>query len=274
MPRNCSPSAKAPTTRKTIFCISPADEVRIADIGDADMVHIDALQCLDNIEYGVRKILAAGAMPVVLGGDHAVHIPCIRAFDGEPPVHIVHIDAHLDYVDERFGVRHGQGNPLRRAAECDHVTGITHLGIRNLGSSAQSDFADARAAKSDILSVRDFRDLGIAGIVDRIPENARLYFTIDVDGFDPSLVPGTGTPSPGGFLYYETCDFLKAAAMRGEVVGIDFVELAPEYDPGGATSLFCTQILVNFLGYIFHARKIKAGTIPGDGWPALRGVGQ
>lgn len=250
------------------------DEVRIVDIGDADMVHIDAERCLDNIEYGVRKILAAGALPVVLGGDHAVHIPCIRAFDGEPPVHIVHIDAHLDYVDERFGVRHGQGNPLRRAAECDHVTGITHLGIRNLGSSAQSDFADARAAKSDILSVRDFRELGVAGVIERIPANARLYFTIDVDGFDPSLVPGTGTPSPGGFLYYETCDFLKAAAMRGEVVGVDFVELAPEYDPGGATSLFCTQILVNFLGYIFHAKKIRAGAAPGNGWPALRGVGQ
>ena len=203
-----------------------------------------------------------------------MHIPCIHAFDGEAPVHIVHLDAHLDYVDERFGVRYGQGNPLRRAAECDHVTGITHLGIRNMGSSAPSDFADAKAAKSDILSVRDFRELGIAGIVERIPENARLYVTIDVDGFDPSLVPGTGTPSPGGFLYYETCDFLKAAAMRGEVVGIDFVELAPEYDPGGATSLFCTQILVNFLGYIFHARKIKAGAVPADGWPKLRGVGQ
>ncbi|MCY4066899.1 MAG: arginase family protein, partial [Rhodospirillaceae bacterium] len=81
------------------------DDARIVDIGDADMVHIDALQCLGNIEYGVRKILAAGALPVVLGGDHSVHIPCIRAFDGEPPVHIVHIDAHLDYVDERFGVR-------------------------------------------------------------------------------------------------------------------------------------------------------------------------
>ena len=108
------------------------DHVRIVDLGDADMVHIDAEQCLANIEAAVRGILAAGALPLVCGGDHSVHIPCIRAFDGEAPVHIVHIDAHLDYVDERKGVRIGQGNPLRRAAELDHVTGITHLGIRNI----------------------------------------------------------------------------------------------------------------------------------------------
>ncbi len=256
-----------------IVYLRPQD-ARIVDAGDADMVHFDAQQCLDNIEAGVRAIRAAGALPLVCGGDHSVHIPCIRAFDGEAPVHIVHIDAHLDYVDERHGVRHGQGNPLRRAAECDHVSGITHLGIRNMGSSAASDFADARAAKSDILSVRDFRELGVAGVLARIPIGARLYFTIDIDGFDPSIAPGTGTPSAGGFLFYEISDFLKAAAIHGKVVGIDFVELAPDYDPTGATCYFAAQLIGNFLGYIIHARRIRAGETPGDGWPRLRDVGQ
>lgn len=253
--------------------LEPGD-ARIVDLGDADMVHFDAQQCLDNIEAGVRKILAAGALPLVCGGDHSVHIPCIRAFDGQPPVHIVHIDAHLDYVDERRGVRHGQGNPLRRAAECEHVTGITHLGIRNMGSSSVADFADARAAKSDILSVRDFRELGVAGVLARIPTGARLYFTIDIDGFDPSVAPGTGSPSAGGFLFYEMSDFFKAAAMHGEVVGIDFVELAPDVDPTGATAYFAAQLICNFLGYILHARRIKAAEAARDGWPRLRGVGQ
>ncbi|MEM9685038.1 MAG: arginase family protein, partial [Pseudomonadota bacterium] len=172
------------------------------------------------------------------------------------------------------GVRHGQGNPLRRAAECDHVTGITHLGIRNMGSSAASDFADARAAKSTILSVRDFRETGIESVLTGIPKDARLYFTIDIDGFDLPLAPGTGTPSSGGFLFYEMSDFFKAAAMHGDVIGIDFVELAPDLDPSGATNIFAAQLVCNFLGYIVHARRIKSGQIDRNGWPRLRAPGQ
>ena len=85
----------------------PAD-VRIVDMGDADIVHTDTENSHANIEHGVRKALAAGAMPVVLGGDHSVNIPCIRAFDDQEPFHLVQIDAHLDFVDVRHGVRHGQ----------------------------------------------------------------------------------------------------------------------------------------------------------------------
>lgn len=97
----------------------PADAVRIVDLGDADIVHTDTIKSHRNIEYAVRKILKAGALPVVLGGDHSVNIPCINAFDGERPVHVVQIDAHLDFVDERHGVRYGHDNPMRRAAEKD-----------------------------------------------------------------------------------------------------------------------------------------------------------
>ena len=90
--------------------------VRMVDIGDADIVHTDTVKSHANIEMGVRKILAAGALPVVLGGDHSINIPCINAFSEHGPVHVVQIDAHLDFVDERHGVRFGHGNPLRRAA--------------------------------------------------------------------------------------------------------------------------------------------------------------
>lgn len=101
----------------------PADKVRMVDLGDADIIHTDTEQSHANIEFGVRKILAAGALPVVLGGDHSINIPCINAFEGQEPIHIVQIDAHLDFVDERHGVRHGHGNPMRRAAEKPYVTG-------------------------------------------------------------------------------------------------------------------------------------------------------
>jgi agmatinase len=84
-------------------------DVRIVDLGDADIIHTDTASSHANIEYGVRKILEAGALPVVIGGDHSVNIPCVNAFDGEGPIHILQIDAHLDFVDERHGVRFGHG---------------------------------------------------------------------------------------------------------------------------------------------------------------------
>lgn len=236
----------------------PVDKVRLTDIGDADIIHTDTNKSHDNIEYGVRKILKAGAMPVVLGGDHSVHIPCIRAFDDQEPVHIVHIDAHLDFVDERHGVRYGHGNPLRRASEMNHVTGFTQLGIRNVSSSNRSDYDAARAAGSDILSVRQFRKLGPEGVLARVPEGRRYYLTIDIDGFDPSIAPGTGTPSHGGFLYYEILEFLQGLTTRGEIVGVDLVEVAPDYDRDGTTAFLAAQLLMNLLGFHFHAQGKSA----------------
>jgi len=229
-------------------------DVNIVDIGDADIVHTDTEQSHANIETGVRAILDAGALPVVIGGDHSINIPCIRAFDGRGDFHILQIDAHLDFVDERHGVRHGHGNPMRRAAEQDYVTGLTQVGIRNVSSTAREGYDDARAMGSDIISVRQARAMGTLGVLGHIPDGARLYVTIDIDAFCPSIAPGTGTPSHGGFLYYEVLELLQAAAKRHEIIGIDLVEVAPDYDPTGSTSILAAQVLLNFLGFIFHAR--------------------
>ncbi|MEO1277317.1 MAG: arginase family protein, partial [Pseudomonadota bacterium] len=144
------------------------DTVRIVDMGDADIVHTDTIRSHANIEAGVRAALAGGATPVVIGGDHSVNIPAIAAFDAEArtngPLHIVQIDAHLDFVDERHGVRFGHGNPMRRAAERDYVSGLTQIGIRNVSSTAREGYEDARARGSDILSVRQARALGPAAL--------------------------------------------------------------------------------------------------------------
>ncbi|MFZ2871336.1 agmatinase [Zavarzinia sp.] len=232
-----------------------ADDGRIVDIGDADIIHTDQIRSLAHIEFGVRKILAAGAIPVVLGGDHSVNIGCINAFEGQAPFHVVHIDAHLDFVDERHGVRFGHGNPLRRAAEKPWVSGLTQLGIRNVSSTNRQGYEDARAMGSDILSVRQVRNLGLDAVIARIPAGARYYFTIDIDGFDPSIAPGTGTPSHGGFLYYEVLELLEALTKRGQVVGIDLVEVAPDYDHTGGTAILAAQLLMNVIGRMLHHRK-------------------
>ncbi|MEM8797681.1 MAG: agmatinase [Pseudomonadota bacterium] len=229
-------------------------DVQIVDMGDADIVHTNTEKSHANIEWAVRKILAAGALPVVLGGDHSVNIPSIRAFDKEDDFHLVQIDAHLDFVDERHGVRHGHGNPMRRAAEQANVTGLSQFGIRNVSSTAKEGYDDARARGSDILSVRQFRKLGVEGALARVPDGKRYYVTIDIDGFDPSIAPGTGTPSHGGFYYYEVLEFLQGLTKRGEVIGVDLVEVAPDYDPSGSTNFLAAQLLMNFIGFIFVER--------------------
>lgn len=233
----------------------PADEVKIVDLGDADIIHTDTINSHKNIEYGVRKILDAGALPVVLGGDHSINIPCINAFSEQEPIHLVQIDAHLDFVDERHGVKYGHGNPMRRAAEKDYVTGLSQIGIRNVSSTAKEGYEAAREMGSDIISVRKFRQLGLESMLERIPEGVRYYVTIDIDGFDPSIAAGTGTPSHGGFLYYEILEFLDGLAQRGDIVGLDLVEVAPDYDHTGSTAVLAAQILMNTIGRIMHYRK-------------------
>ncbi|MCV2891972.1 agmatinase [Lentibacter sp. XHP0401] len=228
--------------------------VRIVDMGDADIVHTDTATSHANIETGVRAALAAGALPVVIGGDHSVNIPCINAFDGQGDIYILQIDAHLDFVDVRHGVRNGHGNPMRRAAEKPYVTGLTQVGIRNVSSTTQEGYEAARAMGSDILSVRQMRALGAVETAKRIPSGARVYITLDIDAFCPSIAPGTGTPSHGGFLYYEVLELLQQVAQAHKIVGIDLVEVAPDYDPSGSTSILAAQVLLNLLGFVFHAR--------------------
>jgi agmatinase len=231
-----------------------SDKVRMVDMGDADIVHTDQAKSLANIEYGVRKILKAGALPVVMGGDHSVNIACVDAFSEQEPIHIVQLDAHLDFVDERHGVRNGHGSPMRRAADHKYVTGLSQIGIRNVSSTAREGYETARNMGSDILSVRQFRKLGVEAVLARIPAGKRYYLTIDIDGFDPSIAAGTGTPSHGGFLYYEGLEFIAGLAKRGTIVGIDLVEVAPDYDHTGSTAILAAQLLLNTIGRIFHAR--------------------
>ena len=231
------------------------ESVRIVDMGDADIIHTDTEGSHRNIEAGVRAALKAGALPVTIGGDHSINIPCINAFDDQGDFHILQIDAHLDFVDTRHGVRNGHGNPMRRAAEKSYVTGLTQIGIRNVSSTAREGYEDARAMGSDILSVRQCRALGSQDTIKRLPKGARVYVTIDIDAFCPSIAPGTGTPSHGGFLYYEVLELLQELTRHHQVVGIDLVEVAPDYDPTGSTAILAAQILLNFLGFILYQRQ-------------------
>ena len=224
----------------------------IIDIGDADIIHTDTLSSHTNIEYGVRKILSSNAIPIVIGGDHSVNIPCINAFSDSEPFHLIQIDAHLDFVDERHGVKYGHGNPMRRAAEKSYVSGLTQIGIRNVSSTAKEGYEDAKKMGSNIISVRQFRELGVYKVINQIPNNIPYYVTIDIDAFDPSIASGTGTPSHGGFLYYEILELIDLIAQKGKIIGMDLVEVAPDYDITTSTTTLAAQLLLNSIGRILH----------------------
>lgn len=235
----------------------PSDSTRIVDIGDADIIHTDTTKSHSNIKFGVKKILAANAIPVVMGGDHSINIPCIDAFENEEPFHLIQIDAHLDFVDERHGVKYGHGNPMRRASEKEYVSGMTQIGIRNVSSTAKEGYVDAREKGSKIFSVRHVRQIGLNKILDEIPKGKRYYITIDIDAFDPSIASGTGTPSHGGFYYYEVLELIDGIIKQGSVVGLDLVEVAPDYDVTNSTSTLAAQLLMNTIGRILHHKNKK-----------------
>ena len=230
------------------------ENIRIVDLGDVDIIHTNTEQSHKNIEAGVKKILSAGALPVIIGGDHSINIPIINAYKDQKPFHLIQIDAHLDFVDERHGVKFGHGNPMKRASEKPYITGLTQIGIRNVSSTAKEGYEDAQSKGSDIISVRQQRKLGVLKTIKRIKGSKRVYVTIDIDAFCPSIAPGTGTPSHGGFLYYEVLEMLQEISKKHEVIGVDLVEVAPDYDQSGSTSILAAQLLMNFIGFIFFDR--------------------
>jgi len=229
--------------------------VRIVDCGDVDMLHGDLNYCFANIEADVRKIVEKGALPVIIGGDHSITIPVGKALNNVGEFCVIQIDAHLDWSDAPGGQKLGQGSPMRRLSEMSYVKGMAQLGIRGVGSSLKKDFDDARKFGSIIKSPKQIREHGIENISDFIPKADKYYVTIDIDGLDPSIAPGTGTPSAGGLLFYEIQAILETIAYKGDVVGFDIVEVAPDYDPAGITCLLSQQIITEFLGYIFKAKE-------------------
>ena len=147
--------------------------------------------------------------------------------------------------------------PCGGRREKDYVSGLSQFGIRNVSSTAREGYDDARAHAA-LTSCRCARSAswGSRRRLARVPVGASdIYLTIDIDGFDPSIAPGTGTPSHGGFLYYEALELIDGLTRRNPIVGLDLVEVAPDYDATGSTTILAAQILMNTIGRILHWRK-------------------
>lgn len=226
---------------------------RIVDCGDVDIAYYDIDRNMDLITEAVSAILDRKAFPVLLGGDHSVSFPIVRAFEKLGPLDIVHIDAHLDFIEDVEGMKYASGSPLRRMRELGFVRRMAHLGIRDIRSRA-SDYSDATGLGSTIVTREEIRDEGPAAILKRMPAMGNVYVTIDIDGLDPSIAPGTGSPTVDGLLYHEVRKLLQGVAANGNVVGFDLVEVNPSVDLHGQTSLLATTLIAEFLGAIFAKR--------------------
>src|SRR5699024_9597824 len=143
--------------------------------------------------------------------------------------------APLEWADHRSGRRYGRGSCSRRLSEMDHVKNICQYGIRGISRSLKEGVDEASEYGTTILSPKQMRERRRDNLAALMSEGEKLYITFDIDGIDPSIAPGTGTPSPGGLLYDEVNELLKAVAKHNEVVGFDLVEVAPVYDPTGMT---------------------------------------
>jgi agmatinase len=229
------------------------ENTRIVDCGDVDIAYYDIDRNMGLITDAVKAILDRKALPVLLGGDHSVSFPIVRAFERFAPLDIVHVDAHLDFIDDVDGMKFASGSPLRRMRELGFVRHMTHYGIRDM-RSREDDYAEATRRGSRIFTREEIRDDGTKAILEKLPELGNVYVTVDVDGFDPSIAPGTGSPTVDGLLYHEVRSLLQGVARKGKVVGFDVVEVSPPVDLHGQTSLLATTLIAEFLGAIFEQR--------------------
>ena len=228
-----------------------AEPLKIVDCGDADILQGDLAYSFKRIEYAVRKIIKNGTIPVVLGGDHSITIPVGRALEAYgKKISIVQFDAHLDWTDHVGPQAYGNGSPMRRLSEMEHIDKMCQIGLRGIGSGRRSDYMDAKDYGSVLISAREAHEIGVDGVVAKIPDADCYFVTFDIDGYDMSIAPGVASPYPGGLFYDQALSIFKGLCKKGKIVGIDMVEVAPQYDPSGITVRLAALTLINMMAQV------------------------
>ena len=226
-------------------------DIRFVDCGDQDILYLKVEETFSAVTDSAAKLLKAGVFPVFLGGDHSITFPVVRAFHGHKPLHILHLDAHLDYNDSVEGVLLANGSPVKRISELDFVGKIIQVGMR--GIRAREDaYRDSVSRSNTIFTMNEYRHKGIQEVLRSIPDQGNVYVTIDIDVLDPSIAPGTSSPEFDGMTYREIRELLSAVGSHMKVVGFDVVEVNPFLDPIGLTQSAAVMIILEFLGTIFE----------------------
>jgi agmatinase len=228
--------------------------VRMVDCGNVAGHPSDHKVHLRNAEAAVRQILKAGAMPIVLGGDHSTPIPIFKALEevGET-ITLIQIDAHLDWRDEINGEREGLSSVIRRGSEMDHIGDIFQIGLRASGSGRTEEYEAALAYGSNLIPAHEVHEIGMKAVLDRIPDGGHYYLTVDADGVDPSVMPAVLGPAFGGILYPQMRTLIHGLAKKGRVVGMDVVEIAPDRDVNRQTVIAAGRLIYNMIGATVRA---------------------
>jgi agmatinase len=227
--------------------------IRAVDCGDVRTELADPSAHSRYTEGAVRAILKAGAMPIVLGGDHSVPIPVLRAFDGDGPITLIQIDQHIDWRDEVNGVREGLSSTIRRASEMAHIGEVFQIGLRATGSARTEEVEAAHAYGAHLITAWELHEVGMNAVLERIPDGGRYYITVDLDGMDPTVAPAVAAPSPGGVTFGQARRLIHGLVRKGRVVGMDVVEITPRNDVNQITCITAGRLIVNLIGMAVRA---------------------
>jgi agmatinase len=221
---------------------------RWADVGDVLIYPTVPAQTGEKITAAVKKILEKKAFPIILGGDHSISFPVIRAMDKD--VTVVHFDAHLDtWNGEPGNLDHASW--VNRTAQLPHVKKIVQLGMRGLANDPEA-IGNARKIHTSIVTSEQIHTKGVEWALAQVPPSENIYISLDVDVMDPTLAPGTGTLEPDGLSFRELDVLLKGVAGKGRLVGFDVVEVNPYRDPSGRTAQTAVRLMIDLLGAAFH----------------------
>ncbi|HEX8929236.1 MAG TPA: agmatinase, partial [Actinomycetota bacterium] len=247
--------------------VDPLQELRVVDVGDVSMPPGDMVASLERLEEAVYAVAQAGAIPVVLGGDHTIALPDVTGIArhlGFGRVSVVHFDAHADTGETQFGALLGHGTPMRRLIESGAARGdrFLQIGLRGYWPEPQV---------LEWMAQRGMRSFEMAEVVRRgldecldeafaiaVDDCDGVFLSIDVDVVDPGMAPGTGTPEPGGLTARQLLDAVRRCARELPVVGLDVVELSPPYDgPGQVTAFLANRVVLEALSGV--AKRRAAG---------------
>ena len=230
---------------------APFDSLRVGDAGDVAINTFNLLKSIDIIEHHYDRLLATGATPLTMGGDHTIVLPILRALRRRHgPIGLVHVDAHADINDEMFGEKIAHGTPFRRAVEeglldCRRVV---QIGLRGTGYAAD-DFDWSRRQGFRVVQAEECWYRSLAQLMQEVAAQiggGPVYISFDIDGLDPAFAPGTGTVEVGGLTVPQGLEIIRGC--RGlEIVGGDLVEVSPPYDSTGNTALLGANLLYEML---------------------------
>jgi guanidinopropionase len=228
---------------------APFGDVKVADIGDIPMQsRFDLAQCHADIEAFYKKVVAAGVVPLSVGGDHSITGSILKAVGAAAPVGMLHIDAHCDTSGAYEGSKFHHGGPFRKAV-LDGVLDperVIQIGIRG-GAEYLWEFS--YESGMTVLHAEEVAEMGMPAVIERakaVLGNGPTYVSFDIDSVDPGFAPGTGTPEVGGLTPREVLALLRG--MRGlNVIGGDVVEVAPQYDATSNTAQIAAQVLFEIL---------------------------